>query len=340
MKTMARPALIAALVGSGLLGGAWLTWGHSDETAQRQTAITRAPFTEMSTDPSIAAPTAAPWRAPAAMVPPLWGAAPRRASEAIAPIVEAHAAIVIDEASGAILFEKNAHHALPPASLTKITTAIIAITRLDLNQWIEVDVDSHKMRGSSVMGLRPGDRFQVRDLLYGLMLPSGNDAALALARAVSGSDAAFVVEMNAFVASLGLRDIHFENPHGLSGPSQVASAYDLAILSRYGMALPAFAKIVATTGVRTGGPRFLRLSNSNTFLLRYDGADGVKIGRTHSAGPTLAASATRDGHRLYAVVLNSEYRDADAMALLDWAFATFSWPVAPKATGTRGGRRA
>jgi D-alanyl-D-alanine carboxypeptidase (penicillin-binding protein 5/6) len=96
--------------------------------------------------------------------------------------------------------------------------------------------------------------------------------------------------MNAFVASLGLRDIHFENPHGLSGPSQVASAYDLAILSRYGMALPAFAKIVATIGVRTGGPRFLRLSNSNTFLLRYDGADGVKIGHTHSAGPTLAAS--------------------------------------------------
>jgi D-alanyl-D-alanine carboxypeptidase len=178
------------------------------------------------------------------MVPPRWAAAPRRASDVIAPIVEAHAAIVIDEASGATLFEKNAHQALPPASLTKITTAIIAITRLDLNQWIDVDVDSHKMLGSSIMGLRPGDRFQVRDLLYGLMLPSGNDAALALARAVSGSDAAFVVEMNAFADRLGLRDIHFVNPHGLSDQSQVASAYDLAILSRYGMALPAFARII------------------------------------------------------------------------------------------------
>jgi D-alanyl-D-alanine carboxypeptidase len=93
------------------------------------------------------------------------------------------------------------------------------------------------------------------------------------------------------------------------------------------MALPAFAKIVSTTGVRTGGPRFLRLSNSNTFLRKYEGADGVKIGHTLSAGPTLVASATRDGHRLYAVVLNSEHRDADAMALLDWAFAAFSWPA-------------
>ncbi len=333
------PALIAAFVGSGLLGGAWLTRVSSHETSQRQASIVRAPFTVTPTDQSIATPAAAPWPAPAPIAPPPWAAAPRRASDAIPPTVEAHAAVVIDDASGAVLFEKDAHHALPPASLTKITTAILAIKRLDLNQWVEVDIDSHKMLGSSVMGLRPGDWFQVRDLLYGLMLPSGNDAALALARAVSGSDAAFVVEMNAFVARLGLRDIHFINPHGLSGRSHVASAYDLAILSRYGMALPAFAKIVSTTGVRTGGPRVLRLSNSNTFLLKYDGADGVKIGHTRSAGPTLAASVTRDGHRVYAVVLNTEHRDADAMALLDWAFATFNWPV-PQGHGHKSGQEA
>lgn len=301
--------------------------GSSHETSRRQTSIVRAPVTLTLTGQFIAIPTAALWRAPAPIVPPPWAAAPRRASDAIAPTVEAHAAVVLDEASGTVLFEKDAHHALPPASLTKITTAILAIERLDLNQWVEVDVDRQKMVDSSVMGLRPGDRFRVRDLLYGLMLPSGNDAALALARAVSGSDAAFVVEMNAFVVGLGLRDIHFVNPHGLSGRSHVASAYDLAILSRYGMALPAFAKIVSTTGIRTGGPKFLRLSNRNTFLLKYDGADGVKIGHTLAAGSILAASATRDGHRLYAVVLNTEHRDADAMALLDWAFATFNWPV-------------
>lgn len=327
MRTRGWPALIAALVGTGLLGGAWLTGESSHETSRWRGSIVRAPFAVSWPDHSITSPTVAPSPALAPMTPPPWAAAPRHASDAIAPAVEAHAAVVIDEASGAILFEKNAHHALPPASLTKITTAILAIERLDLNQWIEVDVNSHTMRGSSVMGLRPGDRVQVRDLLYGLMLPSGNDAALALARAVSGSDAAFVVEMNAFIARLGLRDIHFVNPHGLSGRSQVASAYALAMLSRYGMALPAFAKIVSTTGVRTGGPRFLRLSNSNTFLRKYEGADGVKIGHTLSAGPTLVASATRDGHRLYAVVLNTEHRDADAMALLDWAFATFRWPV-------------
>jgi D-alanyl-D-alanine carboxypeptidase len=316
--------LIALLVGSELLGGTWLTEGSSRE---RQAFVVRSLLTATPTDQSIATSAVAPWLAPFPITPLPWAAAPRRASDAIAPAVEAHAAVVIDEASGAVLFEKDAHHALPPASLTKITTAILAIKRLDLNKWVEVDVNSHEMLGSSVMGLRPGDWFQVRDLLYGLMLPSGNDAALALARAVSGSDAAFVVEMNAFVARLGLRDVHFVNPHGLSAPSQIASAYDLAILSRYGMGLPAFAKIVSTTGVRTGGPRFLGLSNANSFLFKYDGADGVKIGHTLSAGPTLAASATRDGHRLYAVVLNTEHRDADAIALLDWAFATFSWPV-------------
>jgi D-alanyl-D-alanine carboxypeptidase (penicillin-binding protein 5/6) len=332
------PALIAALVGSGLLGGAWLTGGSGHEIPRRRVSIIHAPVTVTPTDEqSIAIPTVAPWPAHARIVPPAWAPAPRRASDAMAPTVEAHAAVVMDEASGTVLFEKDAHRALPPASLTKITTAILTVERLDLNQWVAVNVNSQKMLGSSVMGLRPGDWFQVRDLLYGLMLPSGNDAALALARAVSGSDAAFVVEMNAFVARLGLRDVHFVNPHGLSGRSQVASAYDLAILARYGMALPAFAKIVSTTGMRTGGSRFLRLSNSNTFLLKYDGADGVKIGHTLSAGPTLAASATRDGHRVYAVVLNSERRDADAMALLDWAFATFSWPV-PQGDGQKSGQ--
>jgi serine-type D-Ala-D-Ala carboxypeptidase (penicillin-binding protein 5/6) len=93
------------------------------------------------------------------------------------------------------------------------------------------------------------------------------------------------------------------------------------------MSLAAFAQIVSTTGVRTRSPRFLRLSNTNTFLLKCDGADGVKIDHTLSAGPTLAASATRKGHRLYAVVLNTEHRDVDAIALLDWTFATFPWPV-------------
>jgi D-alanyl-D-alanine carboxypeptidase (penicillin-binding protein 5/6) len=239
--------------------------------------------------------------------------------------VAAHAAVVIDGASAEILFDKDAHKPLPPASLTKIMTAILTIERIPTETDVEVDVDSRKMTGSSVMGLVPGDHYTVYNLLYGLMLPSGNDAALALARAVSGSDAAFVAEMNGFAKSLGLRDTHFVNPHGLSSRQQYASAYDLAILARFGMSLPTFSDIVSTPGALIAGSRPMALYNGNSFLRAYPGADGVKIGFTESAGFTLVASATHNGHRLYAVVLNTTQRDADAGALLDWAFANYTW---------------
>jgi D-alanyl-D-alanine carboxypeptidase len=260
-------------------------------------------------------------------VPAPSASAPVLHSDAPAPEVGALAAVVVDGASGAILYGKDAFRPLPPASLTKIATAILVLEAGGLDTQVDIDVDAREMPRSSVMGLLPGDRFTVRDLLHGLMLPSGNDAAIALARAVSGSEAAFVAEMNGLVDRLALHDTAFANPHGLGSPNHAASAYDLAMLSRYAMTVPGFPELVATGSYTASGTRDLYMANINTFLYSYPGADGLKTGYTRRAGHTLVASAVRDGHRLFAVVLNSATRDADAAALLDWAFASHGWPA-------------
>jgi D-alanyl-D-alanine carboxypeptidase len=242
-----------------------------------------------------------------------------------APPISAVAAIVVDEASGAVLYEKDAHRRLAPASLTKIATAVVALQQGDLEQWVDIQVDSREMKGSSLMGLLPGDRFKLNHLLYGLMLPSGNDAALEIGRAVSGSVSAFVDEMNALAAGLGLHNTHFENPHGLDERGHYMSAYDLAMLSRYAMAMPGFWPYSSTKVINVWGNRPLLLKNLNPVLYLYPGGDGVKTGFTDDAGKTLVGSATRNGHRVYIVLLNAQEREGDALLLFDWAFANFSW---------------
>jgi D-alanyl-D-alanine carboxypeptidase len=243
-----------------------------------------------------------------------------------APAISAKAAVVIDEASGAILFGKDPHRALPPASLTKIATAIVAIEGTDQNAWVSSNVDSRTMYGSSIVGLVPGDCFKMNDLLYGLMLPSGNDAALAIARYQAGTDDAFVGQMNTLLARLGLKDSHFTDPDGLGSPQHLASAYDLAMLARYGMTLPAFRQVVDTLSYTAVGGRSLSMNNVNQFIRTYEGADGIKTGYTEAAGSTLTVSAMRDGHRVYAVLLNDDNRYTDATALMDWAFSSHRWP--------------
>jgi D-alanyl-D-alanine carboxypeptidase (penicillin-binding protein 5/6) len=288
-------------------------------------APTEAPPPAPTPEPPVQAQPAPPPE-PIFPAPQPWAAAPSPIRRSGPPAIGAVAAVVVDEASGAVLFDKDAHVSLPPASLTKIATAILALEHGNLDTTVEVDVDSSLMRGSTIMGLRPGDRFSLRDLVYGLMLPSGNDAALAIGRYIAGSDEAFVGRMNELLARLGLRDSHFANPHGLGSRGHTTSAYDLAMLSRYAMTLPGFRDIVNAASWTARGSRTLSFSNINTFLRAYAGADGIKTGYTRSAGPTLAASAVRNGHRLYAVVLNSQSRDSDARALLSWAYANFNWP--------------
>lgn len=241
------------------------------------------------------------------------------------PAVTARNAVVIDGDTGRVLYGLAEHDRRPPASVTKIMTAILAIEHGDLGRTVISDVDGSTMTDSSVMGLRIGVPITIEDLLYGLMLPSGNDAALVLAENTSGSVPAFVDAMNQKAAELGLTDTHFVNPHGLDNPDHYSSAYDLARLARYAMNNPEFAKIVGTQDWHLSPPSDYDLHNGNSLLASYPGADGVKIGWTDAAGWTFVGSAVRAGHRLVVAVLDTQNRDADATALLDWGFANYQW---------------
>lgn len=273
------------------------------------------------------------WTLPQPPVPqPAFALNPAAAGEAPAslgveaPSISAAAAIVIDEASGAVLYEKDADRQLAPASLTKIVTAKLVLeSGVALDTPVTVDVDSRLMRGSSVMGLQPGDVFTVRDLLYGLMLPSGNDAAIALGRAVAGSDRVFVERMNALAWKMGLRNTNFANAHGLSARNHYTSARDLAYLSRYAMSDPVLREIVRTPSYVASGSRMIEMTNVNLFLGQFPGADGLKTGFTNRAGKTIVATATREGRRVYVVLLDAPEREADASALMAWAFANYRW---------------
>lgn len=269
--------------------------------------------------------------APGRPLPLFWSGAPAlREGATAAPTIGALGAIVMDEASGAVLYEKDAHRQVPPASLTKIATAILAAERGDLDRDVVVDVDSRTMRGSTVMGLIPGDRYTMRDLLHGLMMPSGNDAALAIGRAISGSDEGFVREMNDLSRRLGLSDTNWANPHGLNGFDHRTSAYDLAILSRYYMSFPDLRDVVAKGVYTTQGDRPITMYTLNP-LFGYPGVDGLKTGYTRTAGNTIVTSRVKDGHRVFVVLLNDGNRAGDAWSLTQWAFNAFRWPDATAA---------
>ncbi len=250
---------------------------------------------------------------------------PQKITSVEAPVVNSRAAVIIDDRSGAILYNLNAHQNLPPASLTKIATAIIAIEEGNLDTWVESDVDSNAMIGSSVMGLLPGDCLQLRDLLHGLMLPSGNDAAITIARHLAGNESAFAGHMNALMNRLNLKDSHFKNSHGLDESGHLASAYDLAMLSRHAMTLPDFANTAQTTTWVAKGSRTFYMRNGNAFLRTYAGADGVKTGNTDLAGRTFVGSVTRNGNRVFVVLLNSPDRYGEATTLMDWVFENHEW---------------
>jgi D-alanyl-D-alanine carboxypeptidase len=254
--------------------------------------------------------------------------APLRVREVSPPAIGAAEAVVVDEASGAIMFAKEAHRRVAVASLTKIVTALVALERGRLTDRVTVDVDHRAYEDSTLMGLLPGDVFTLEDLLFGLMLPSGNDAATAIARHIAGSEEAFAKLMNAKVAELGLENSRFVNPHGLDAPGHYSSAYDMAMLAREGMLRDAtFRRLAATKVWHATGPRgSVELWNLNRLLYgQYEGADGVKIGYTEAAGRTMVASATRNGHRVYAAFMHSPHLVADARALLDYAFDNFTW---------------
>ena len=267
--------------------------------------------------------------APVAIIPP-------PAAEPGAPAVTGDAAVLIDARSGRILWGRAATSPRHPASTTKMMTAILALELGRPDEVVQVGSAAAATPGSSA-GLIAGDRYTVADLLRGLLLRSGNDAAVALAVHLAGSVPAFAALMNAKAHALGLQDTHFANPHGLTDPVHQSSAYDLALIARAGLQIPSFAALVDSAEAQMQGrdrlDREIRreLHNTNRLLLTYDWVDGVKTGTTSAAGSCLVASGSRAGMRLIAVVLHSDDRWGDALRMLQWGFARFSQPVAAAA---------
>jgi D-alanyl-D-alanine carboxypeptidase len=253
---------------------------------------------------------------------------PLQVRDVAPPRITAQMAVVIDEASGAVLYGLNEHQQVQPASLTKIVTAMVALEAGNLTARVTTDVDSRTMWEDSVMGLQPGEELSLEDLLYGLMLPSGNDAALAIARYIAhGNEQVFNELMNAKVRQLGLRHTHFMNPHGRDVDGHYSSPYDMAILARAAMRNPLFQRLAAAREWDASGFfRAYHLINLNRLLWQYPGADGVKIGYETRSGQTMVVSAIRNGHRLYASFMRATNMRADGAALLDYAFDAYAWP--------------
>ena len=260
------------------------------------------------------------------------------------PSVTARAAFLFDADTGLVLYSKDADEQLPQASCTKIMTALIAIERLPLDHVITAGADAHALVNpdSSYMGLDVGEKLTLGDLLYGLILPSGNDAAVAIADGVAGSLPAFVALMNLRARQLGLSHTHFENPHGLDTPGHYTSAQDLATLAAYALRNPIFLKIASTRVYNipaSSEHKAYKLASGNDLLSGalspYPGAVGVKPGYTGPAGFCMAFAASRHGHLIVGAVLRDpswRVRIVDMRALLDWGFEQEGLAPAPSPT--------
>lgn len=234
--------------------------------------------------------------------------------------ISAQKAILLDAATGRVLYEKNADEQSLIASTTKIMTALVVCEQCNVLDRMRIPKEAVGIEGSS-MYLQEGEVLTIQELLYGLMLRSGNDAAVALAIYCGGTVEGFAELMNDKARVLGMSESHFVNPNGLDAPEHYSTARDLAILAAYAMENPIFYKTVSAKTV-TVGNRYLR--NHNKLLWQLEGADGVKTGYTKAAGRILVSSATRDGRRLIAVTINAPDDWNDHRALLEDGFADFS----------------
>lgn len=238
------------------------------------------------------------------------------------PSVSAESAALIDE-SGQILYEKNANAKGYPASTTKIMTALVVLEKLDelglgMDSEVIIPEEAVGIEGSSIY-LKKGERISIEELLYGLMLQSGNDSATALAICVGGSLSSFVSMMNEKAETLGCSGTHFTNPSGLYEENHYTTAADLARIAGEAMKRDDFRKIVSAKDWQNAdGSRSFH--NKNKTVFQYDGATGVKIGFTKASGRTLVASAKRDDKEMIAVVLRDGNWFNDAYALMDYGF--------------------
>ena len=245
-------------------------------------------------------------------------------AEAESPALQAAGAVLLEAGSGRVLGAKNAHTRLPMASTTKVMTAILALENCSPDETVTVDRQAFGVEGSS-MYLERNEKLTMRDMLYGLMLASGNDAAVAIAVHIDGSVEAFAQRMNEKAMELGLTNTHFVTPNGLHDEAHYTTAYDLAVIAAYAMQNEDFRTIVSTRSYTTqSGNKTRVLNNRNKTLWQYEGGNGVKTGYTSNAGRCLVFAAQRGNMQLVGVVLKSGDTYGDAFALLNYGFSAYT----------------
>lgn len=242
--------------------------------------------------------------------------------------INSRSCIVLDRNSSTILYGKNEKNKVKMASTTKIMTAIVVLENSSLDTTVEVSKKSAGTGGSR-LGLKTGDKITIRDLLYGLMLCSGNDAAVCLAESIAGSVPEFSNLMNAKAQELGLTNSHFESPHGLDSDGHYTTAYELALLSNYALKNPTFLTIVGTknyTVTINGYPK--TLSNTNELLGNLNGIYGIKTGFTNGANRCLVTACKRGNMDIICVVLGADtknFRTKDSIKLIEYTFKTYEY---------------
>ena len=245
-----------------------------------------------------------------------------------ASAINSRSCIVFDRNSQMILYGKNEQKQVKMASTTKIMTAIIVIENANLEETIEVSKKAANTGGSR-LGLKTGDKIKISDLLYGLMLVSGNDAAVALAEHVGGNIEGFANLMNEKAKELNLKNTHYESPHGLDSDGHYTTAYELAKLTDYALKNRIFSKIVGTKNYAITINGYSKsLSNTNELLGNLDGVYGVKTGFTNGANRCLVTSCKRDNMDIICVVLGADtkkFRTQDSIKLIEFAFNNFTY---------------
>lgn len=242
------------------------------------------------------------------------------------PNTNSRACVIIDRNTNAVLYGKNENQKRKMASTTKIMTATIIIENCNLNETVEISKKAAGTGGSR-LGLKAGDKITIRDLLYGLMMRSGNDSAVALAEYAGGSIEGFAEKMNQKASDLGLNNTHFETPHGLDSDEHYTTAYELALLSNYALNNKIFAQIVGTkeyTITINGYPK--QLSNTNELLGNLDGVYGIKTGFTNGANRCLVTACKRNNMDIICVVLGADtknFRTQDSVKLINYIFDNF-----------------
>ncbi|MGP4041382.1 D-alanyl-D-alanine carboxypeptidase family protein [Gracilibacillus sp. D59] len=236
--------------------------------------------------------------------------------------VSAESAILMDQETGRVLYEKNADNPTLIASITKIMTAIIAIESNKLDEYVNISDNAISTEGSSIY-LKKEDKITLEDLVYGLMLRSGNDAAVAISEHIGGSQEGFAFLMNEKARWIGMTNSHFDNPHGLDSKTHYSTAYDMALLTKYAMENEIFREISSTSSYQSSARDYAWINKNKLLTQLYEYSNGGKTGYTKAAGRTLVSTAEKNGQTLIVVTLDAPSDWQDHINLFEWGFERF-----------------